>query len=94
MEIRYNLDSETGLPHIYDHGVWEHEVEEVLGRKGEDYPARGDSRLKMGQTNAGRYLQVIYVPDEVGDGLFVVTAFEMTEKRKKAFRRRQRRRKR
>ena len=94
MEIRYNLDPETGLPHIYDHGVLEHEVEEVMRRKGEDYPARGDSRLKMGQTNAGRYLQVIYVPDEVDDGLFVVTAFDMTEKRKKAFRRRQRRKQR
>ena len=91
MEIRYNLDPESTLPHIYDHGVSEHEVEEVQRQKGEDYPARRDARLKMGQTNAGRYLQVIYVPDEVGEGMFVITAFEMTEKRKKAFRRRQRR---
>jgi hypothetical protein len=42
MDIRYNLDSETGLPHIYDHGVWEQEVEEVLRQKGEVYPARGN----------------------------------------------------
>ena len=94
MEIRYHLDPETGLPHIYDHGVTEHEVEEVLLRPGADYPAKRDSRLKMGQTLAGRYLQVIYVPDEDGIGVFVVTAFEMTEKRKKAFRRRQRRKRR
>jgi hypothetical protein len=32
MEIRYNRDEETGLPHIYDHGVSELEVEEVLRR--------------------------------------------------------------
>lgn len=91
MEIRFNLDPESGLPHIHEHGVSEHEVEEVLRRKGEDYPARRDSRLKLGQTDAGRYLQVVYVPDEVGEGVFVITAFEMTEKRKKAFRRRRRR---
>ena len=94
MAIRYHRDPETGLPHIYDHGVKEREVEEVLGQEGEDYPARRDSRMKMGKTTGGRYLQVFYVPDEVGIGLFVITAFEMTEKRKKAFRRRQRRRKR
>ncbi|MBI3822063.1 MAG: DUF4258 domain-containing protein [Planctomycetes bacterium] len=94
MEIRYNRDPETRLPHIYDHGVSEHEVEEVLRGLGEDYPARRDSRLKMGQTAAGRYLQVFYVPDEDGAALFVITAFEMNDKRKKAFRRRQRRKQR
>ena len=31
----------------------------------------------MGQTAAGRYLRVIYLPEEVGDGVFVVTAWEM-----------------
>jgi hypothetical protein len=94
MGVRYNKDPETGLPHICDHGVTEGEVEEVLRQQGEDYPARRDSRMKMGKTAAGRYLQVFYVPDEVGVGLFVITAFEMTEKRKKAFRRRKRRRQR
>jgi hypothetical protein len=33
------------------------------------------------------------VPDEVGDSAFVVTAFDLTPKGKRAFRRRQRRKK-
>jgi hypothetical protein len=41
----------------------------------------------------GRYLQVVYVPDAVGDGAFVVTAYDLTPKAKRAFRRRQRRKK-
>jgi len=36
-------------------------------------------------------LQVIYVPDEDGAGVFVVTAYEIHGKKKKAFRRRRRR---
>jgi len=30
MKIRFFKDPETGLPHIYDHGVTEEEVREVL----------------------------------------------------------------
>jgi hypothetical protein len=48
--------------------------------------------MKLGQTAAGRYLQVIYVPDEDGEGIFVITAVDLQGKAKKAFRRRQRRR--
>jgi hypothetical protein len=47
--------------------------------------------MKLGQTAAGRYLQVIYVPDEDGQGIFVITAYALQAKAKKAFRRRQRR---
>ncbi|NUQ66262.1 MAG: hypothetical protein HUU20_27695 [Pirellulales bacterium] len=32
--------------------------------------------MKLGQTAAGRYLQVIYVPDEEPDSVFVITAYE------------------
>jgi hypothetical protein len=91
MEIRYYLDPDSGEPHIYEHGVSELEVEQVLRGKGEDLAARGASRMKLGQTAAGRYLQVIYVPDEDGQGIFVITAYELKAKAKKAFRRRQRR---
>jgi hypothetical protein len=91
MEIRYYLDPDSGEPHIYEHGVSELEVEQVLRGKGEDLAARGASRMKLGQTAAGRYLQVIYVPDEDGLGIFVITAYELKAKAKKAFRRRQRR---
>jgi len=30
MIIRFNIDAETGLPHIYEHGVTEDEVRQVL----------------------------------------------------------------
>jgi hypothetical protein len=39
----------------------------------------------------GRYLHVIYVPDEDGDGIFVVTAYEFRGKALQAYRRRRRR---
>lgn len=91
MDVRYNKDPETGLPHIYDHGIREDEVEAVLRGAGDDAPADRGSRMKIGQTSAGRYLQVIYSPDEDGIGVFVITAFELKGKSKKAFRRRQRR---
>ena len=48
--------------------------------------------MKVGQTSAGRYLQVIYVPDEDPESVFVITAYELRGKAKTAFRRRQRRR--
>jgi hypothetical protein len=91
MEIRYYNDPETDQPHIYGHGVTEEEVAEVLRGVGEDLPGSRDSRMKLGQTSAGRYLQVIYVPDEDPSSVFVITAYELRGKAKKAFRRRQRR---
>ena len=71
-------------------------MEEVLRGRGEDLRATGNSRRKLGQTSAGRYLQifyvpVFYVPDEDSDSVFVITAYEPQGKAKKAFRRRQRR---
>jgi hypothetical protein len=92
MEIRYYRDSETGLPHFYDHGVTEAEAEWVLTHPAEDGPCSGDSRQALGQTEAGRYLRVVYVPDEGGDGVFVVTAYPLAGRQLQAFRRRQRRR--
>jgi hypothetical protein len=90
MDVRYYLDPDTGLPHIYVHGVTEAEVEYLLGRRGEDLAGRDDSRIKLGQTAAGRYLQAVYVPDVDGTGVFVVTAFDMQERAKRAYRRRRR----
>jgi hypothetical protein len=94
MGVRYHRDPDTDLPHIYGHGVTEREVEEVLRGSGEDLQAARNSRMKLGQTAAGRYLQVIYVPDEEPDSVFVITAFDLGEKAKKAFRRRQKRKRR
>ncbi len=92
MGFRYYLDPVNGLPHIYGHGITETEVEYVIRHPGEDIPGRDDSRQALGQTEAGRYLRVIYVPDPDPDSLFVVTAYELTGKPLAAFRRRQRRR--
>jgi len=91
MEIRFYSDPETGLLHIYEHGVTEEEVKDVLLSRGEDLPAKRGSRMKLGQTGAGRYLQVIYVPDEDPSSVFVITAYELQGKAKTAYRRRQRR---
>jgi hypothetical protein len=91
MEIRYYIDPETAEPHIYDHVISEIEVEKVMRGPGDDFPAKRGARMKLGQTAAGRYLQVIYVPDEDRESVFVITAYELRGKAKTAFRRRQRR---
>lgn len=92
MEIRFYLDPETDLPHIYGHGVTEADVERILRRPDEDGPSSGASRQAVGQAVGGRYLRVIYVPDDGGDSVFVVTAYPLTGSVLKAYRRRKRRR--
>jgi len=63
---------------------------------GEDGPSSSEARQSTGQTSTGRYLRVIYVPvpvpDPDGDGVFVLTAYPLTGKPLKAYRRRRRRR--
>jgi Rad3-related DNA helicase len=44
-------------------------------------------------TGKARYLQVVYVPDPGGESAFVVTAYDLTPNAKRAYRRRQRRKK-
>ena len=92
MNVRYFRDPETGLLHIYSHGVTESEVEWILAHPGEDEACANDSRQALGQTEAGRFLRVVYVPDHEGDGVFVITAYPLAGKQLKAFRRRKRRR--
>ncbi len=92
MNIRFNSDRETDLPHIYKHGVTEDEVEDVLLNPDEDWAGRGNSRVAIGQTRSGRYLQVIYVRDPQPNSVFAITAYELTGKPLTAYRRRQRRR--
>jgi hypothetical protein len=74
VRLRFYLDPATGEPHIYQHSVSEDEVEEALVKAIEDRPGRDLSRVAIGQTDGGRYLRVIYVPDPVPDSMFVVTA--------------------
>ncbi len=94
MELRFWNDPETGLPHIYTHGVTEEEVRQVLGRPGLDYPVERNARVHMGTTAAGRHLKVVYVPDKGGQSAFVVTAYELRGKGLKTYRRATRRKKR
>jgi hypothetical protein len=55
-------------------------------------PARRQAgRAPRSRTAAGRYLLVIYVPDEDPESVFVITAYELQGKARTAYRRRQRR---
>jgi hypothetical protein len=89
LNVRYYIDPATGEPHIRNHGVVESEVEAVLSRPGEDRPGAEEARIAVGQTSAGRYLRVIYVPEP--GGVFVITAYDLTGKPLLAYRRRKRR---
>lgn len=91
MNIRFYQDPETGLPHIYNHNVNEDEVEQVLLNPGEDWKGSRNARNALGQTQNGRYLQVVYVQDSQPNSVFVITAYELTGKPLKAYQRRQRR---
>ena len=88
MNVRFFIDPTSGQPHIYDHGVDEDEVEQALANRGEDRPGSKDSRVAVGQSDAGRYLRVIYVRDPEPDSVFVITAYELEGKPLKAYRRR------
>lgn len=90
MQIRYHINPTTGQPHIYDHAVSENEVDDILGRPLQDIRGREDSRIAIGQTGEGRFLKVIYVLDPIPDSVFVITAYELGPKAKRAIRRKRR----
>lgn len=92
MKLRFYIDPATDEPHIYEHDIVEDEVEDVLTRPGEDRPGRDGSRVVIGQTQSGRYLRVIYVPDPEPESVFVITAYELSGKPLAAYRRRRRKR--
>lgn len=92
LEIRYNWDDDVDLPHIAAHGVGGDEVEEVLRRPLEDLPGARNSRIMIGRTAAGRMLKIICVPDDDGEGVFVVTAYDLVGKALRAHKRRMRKR--
>lgn len=90
MIIRYYIDPLSGMPHIYNHDVMEDEVAEILEDPGEDRIGREGTKIAIGQTMAGRYLKVIYVPETSEDSVFVITAYEIRGKQLSAYRRRYR----
>jgi hypothetical protein len=63
VDLRFYIDPATGEPHIYEHGVSEEEVEEVLSSSREERPGRDHSRVVIGSTAAGRVLRVVYSSD-------------------------------
>ncbi|MFP3940083.1 MAG: hypothetical protein ACLF0P_07240 [Thermoanaerobaculia bacterium] len=94
MDLRFYPDPETGAPHIYNHGVTEEEVQQVLEDPGEERPGKSHARVAIGATEAGRILRVIYTRDPVPGSVFVITAYDLRGKPLVAYRRRQRRKKR
>jgi hypothetical protein len=57
VKIRFHMDPDTNLPHIFRRDVVENEVAYVLMYPGEDRPGKEGARVAIGQTMAGRYLR-------------------------------------
>jgi len=93
LKICFYIDPETGELHIYDHGINEDEVKDVLEDPIYDTKAEGTSRSAIGQTRAGRYVLVIYTRDPEPNSVFVITARELRGNELKAFKRLRRRKK-
>lgn len=91
MQVRYYVDPQTDLPHIYNHDVSEMEVEQVLTRPAEDHALNEGAHVAIGYTSTGRTLRVIYVPESQADGVFVIMAYDLRGKPLLAHRRRRRR---
>ena len=92
MNLRFNVNPETGLPHIYDHSVQEYGVQDVLDDPGDVKRDRRGLRIAIGQTRGGRYLQVIYRLEQATDVAFIITAYDPNNSTLDAFRCRRRRR--
>lgn len=93
MNIRFHTDLD-GEPHIHGHNVSEAEVIEVLDRPLERIAGRDSSFITIGRTRAGRILTVIDTLARDGDGIFVITAYDLPVKQVRALNRRLKRRRR
>lgn len=91
VRLRYYVDREPASRTFYNHDVSETEVEDVLTRPIEDRVGDAGSRVVIGQTEAGRYLRVVYVPDPLPDSAFIIIGYELGPRALKALRRRRRR---
>ncbi|MGO8901431.1 MAG: hypothetical protein ACLQU5_24215 [Isosphaeraceae bacterium] len=91
MDIRFYLDPDTGLPHIYGHGVTEEEVEQVLRASGGDIQGSRGSRMKL-RPDLGRALSPGHLLARRGTGERLRDhRYELTGNAKRAYRRRRRR---
>lgn len=87
-EFRWN---EWNIDHVGKHGVAPGEAEHVVNHVRSPYPQElGEGKfLAVGQTEDGRYMQVVYVFDPPGV-VFVIHARPLRELEKRRFRRRRR----
>jgi len=90
VKVRFYRDTRTGLSHLVAHGVSEEEAESILRHATEDRPGQDGARIAVGQTEEGRYIRVIYVPDPEPDSVFVATAYELAGRPLAAYKRRRR----
>ena len=91
MQITFYLDPATGQPHIYNHGVDESEVEDILESAEFEGYGREGTRHVLGQTGGGRYLRVVYNRDPLTGDAHVITAYPLQGKALRAFKRLRRR---
>jgi uncharacterized DUF497 family protein len=87
-EFRWN---DWNLDKIAKHGVSVQEAEYIVRNAHRPFPEKIDDGkvLVQGQTSAGVYLQVIYVPQE-NDEIFIIHARPLKEVEKRRLRRRRR----
>ena len=91
MNVWFNLNPD-GEPHIHDHGITVAEVREAMDRPLIQTSGRDDSTIMIGRTIAGRVLKIICTDARDGDGIFVITAFDLPDKQLRALGRRLKRR--
>ncbi len=86
MVFRWN---DWNLEHAGRHGVWPDEAEAVVEGARVPYPVRGedDKWLVWGAGRGGRLAQVVFLIDEEG-AVYIIHARPLTEKEKRAYRRR------
>jgi hypothetical protein len=87
LKVRFHTNPD-GEPHIHDHGVSENEVSEAMMRPLEQMSGRDQSTILIGRTIGGRVLKIIFTDAREGEGIFVVTAFDLPPKQLRALRRR------
>ena len=67
------------------------EIKSVLKVPDKNRQEAEGSHVAIGQAKTGRCLRVIYVPDPLPDSVFVITAYDLSGKALKAYKRRRRR---
>jgi len=91
MDYRFYKEPDSGLAHCYAaHGVKERDAIEVLRQPGQRLERTDGSLVAEGQTEAGRFLRVIYREELDLEYVFIITAYDLKGKAKQTFRRRRR----